>query len=266
MALRPILFSLFGLKIYAYGTALALAFLIAIALASREGRRTGLVTPETVIDIALCLCVGGLIGARLLYVLLEFGYYRQNPWEILNIKAGGLSFYGGAIAGFGAAWWYGRRKKLEPWPIADLLVPYAALGYAIVRIGCFLNGCCYGTASHLPWAIACKAGDPLTLRHPTQLYASLGSLILFGILLAFRKHKRFPGFLFFLYAGLYAVMRGVIEGFRESQILFGPVRTTQVACLFMALFAFGVILHKERHRVRMEGLEVKSGEDVGRGA
>ena len=263
--MRPILFDLFGLPIRAYGTTMALAFLLAILLASREARKKGF-PPEIIVDIALALCLGGLVGARLLYVLLDLGYYRRHVLEIFNLSAGGLSFYGGFASGFAAAWWYGRRKKLPNWQLADLCVPYAALGYAIVRIGCFLNGCCYGVPTRLPWALVCREGDPFTLRHPTQIYASLGSLLLFLVLYKLRDHRRFQGFLFFLYMGLYAVMRGIIEAFRDSQILFAGVRTTQVASLAVAILAFGVIWHGERRRLSAARPGVDSGEEVGSGA
>jgi len=250
-----------GLSVYAYGTSLAIAFLAAITLARRDAARKG-IPPETIVDIALALCLGGLLGARLLFVLIDLGYYWHQPLEIFNVRAGGLSFYGGAVAGFAAAWWYVKHKRLEPWAIADTVVPYAALGYAIVRIGCFFNGCCYGIPTHLPWGWPCREGDPFTTRHPTQLYASLGSFLLFLLLLRWRGHKRFTGFLFFLYMGLYAIMRAAIEVFRDSQILFGHVRLTQVASLAMAGYAFGTIWYRERHRLRAR-LEVKGGEDLG---
>ncbi|MGE5529794.1 MAG: prolipoprotein diacylglyceryl transferase [Patescibacteria group bacterium] len=261
------LFSLFGLPVYAYGASLALAFLLAIALASREARRRG-INPEIVVDIALALCLGGVIGARLLFVLLDLGYYLDHPWQILNIRAGGMSFLGAAFAGFGAAWWHVTRKGYEPWALADLCVPYAALGYAIVRLGCFLRGCCYGTPSGVPWALACKEGDPFTLRHPAQLYASLGSFLIFLILLRFKGHRRFTGFLLFLYMGLYAVMRGIIEAFREDPVIFYQIRTTQLACIALLALAAAVILRRERRRLRAPRPEVmtESGEKVGRGA
>ena len=263
--MHRILFSVFGLPVYAYGTALALAFVVAITLASRDAARKG-IPVEIIIDIALALCLGGIIGGRLLYVMLEWGYYQRYLWEILDIRAGGMSFIGAALAGFAAAWWYVKRKGFAPWPLADLVVPYAALGYSMVRIGCLLNGCCYGVPSDLPWAFACREGDPLTPRHPTQIYASLGAFLLFLLLLRLRNHKRFPGFNFFVGMGLYAVMRGVIETFRDSQILWAGLHTTQVACLIMAAYAFTVIYRRERRRLREMKLEVKSGEEVGRGA
>lgn len=262
--MHKVLFTLFGLPIYAYGAALALAFLVAILLAGREAKAKGY-NPEIIVDIALALCLGGLLGARLLFVLLDLPYYWRHPWEILNVRAGGLSFYGGALAGFAAAWWYGRRKKLPNWHLADLCVPYAALGYAIVRIGCFLNGCCYGTPSGVPWALACREGDPSTLRHPTQLYASAGSLIIFFVLRRLKNHRRFPGFLLFLYMGLYGIMRAVVEAFRESQILFAGIRTSQVASLAAAAVAFGIIWHRERHRSHPAELGIDRGEEVGSG-
>ncbi|MCL6613609.1 MAG: prolipoprotein diacylglyceryl transferase [Firmicutes bacterium] len=260
--MRPILFYLFGLPVYAYGTFVALAFIVAIILAQREAVKEGF-QPEVIIDIALALCLGGLVGARLLFVLLELDYYLARPWEILDIRAGGLSFFGAAVTGFAAAWFYGKRKGLPCWRLADLCVPYAALGYAIARIGCLLNGCCYGVATTVPWAMACRAGDP-TLRHPTQIYAGLGSLLLFVVLYRMRRHRHFPGFLFFLYMGLYAVMRGIVETFRESQVLFAGVRTTHLASLGFAALAAMEIWRRER-RWRREESEREFGEEMDRG-
>lgn len=289
--MHPILFRLFGLEIYAYGASLALAFTIAIALASRDARQRGF-RPEIIVDIALALCLGGLIGARLLYVLLDLGYYLRMPWEILNVRSGGLSFYGGAIGGIAAAWLHGLRKNWPNWVLADICAPYAPLAYAVVRIGCLLNGCCYGTPSRIPWALACKEGDPFVLRHPTQLYASAGSLAIFFLLYRQRNHKRFPGFLLFLYGALYAVMRGIIEIFRDDPSLISvfppPIRArllgessgllrllgrflaqfrlTQAACLILLAFCLEEIVRRGRRYRRRASLEGYGGEEVGRGA
>jgi phosphatidylglycerol:prolipoprotein diacylglycerol transferase len=261
-----VLVSIFGMPIYTYGTFLAVAFIIAIILARWDAAKKG-IPPDIVVDIALALCIGGFIGGRLLFVLLDAKYYWHNPWEIIDTRAGGMSFIGGAFAGFGTAWWYVvKKKKLAPWPLADLCVPYAALGYALARVGCFLRGCCYGMPAHLPWAMACKAGDPLTPRHPTQLYASLGSLLLFFFLFKMRKHERFPGFLFFLGMGLYAVMRGVIEAFRDSEILWAGVRLTQVVCLAMLVYAVLEIIRRERHWMLLSRRGEEDGEEVDRPA
>ncbi|MGQ9778814.1 MAG: prolipoprotein diacylglyceryl transferase [Bacillota bacterium] len=257
--MRPVLFYLFGLPVFAYGACLAVAFAVAILLAQREAAREGL-RPEMIVDLALVVCLGGLLGARLLFVLLEFDYYRTRLWEILDIRAGGMSFFGAALGGFAAAWFYAKHKGWPRWRLADLCAPYIALGYAIARLGCLLNGCCYGMATHVPWALACRAGDP-TLRHPTQLYAALGSLLLFILLYRFRRHRHFPGFLFFLYMALYAVMRGIVETFRDSKTIIGGLRLTHLACLAFVLLAVAEIWRRER-RWQREERKGEGGEEV----
>ncbi|NLG84486.1 MAG: prolipoprotein diacylglyceryl transferase [Firmicutes bacterium] len=249
--MRPVLFSLFGLPVYSYGLFLALAVGLVVYLAQRKAPRAGF-SSETIIDLALVVAVGALLGAPLAFVLVEWDYYRTRPWEIVDFRAGGLSFFGAFGGGFLAARLYAARKKLPFWSLVDFSVPYVALAYAIGRLGCLLNGCCYGVPSRVPWALACRAGDP-TLRHPTQIYASLGGFFIFLLLYRLRNHRRFPGFLFFLYLGLYALMRGVVETFRDSRILFGFVRLTHLACLAVALLAGIEIWRREKRWQRKEG-------------
>ena len=242
--MRPVLFFIFGLPVYSYGVCISLAVMVMVFWAAKNAPRAGF-TAETVVDLTLAVTVGCLIGARIVFVLVEWEYYRAHPWEIFNLRAGGLSFFGAVLGGFVAARFYARHKRLPFWRLADFAVPYVALGYAIGRIGCLLNGCCYGVPTRVPWALPCAAGDP-TLRHPTQIYASIGSFLLFILLYRLREHRRFPGFLFFLYLVLYAVMRGIIEIFRDSLRVMGPWRLTQFGCLLLALFALEEIWRRER--------------------
>jgi phosphatidylglycerol:prolipoprotein diacylglycerol transferase len=144
------------------------------------------------------------------------------------------------MGGFLAGYLFVKHKQILPWKLADIVAPYIALGYAIVRIGCFLNGCCYGKVSAVPWALHCAAGD-FSLRHPTQLYSMIGSLLLFLILWKFRNHKQFAGFLFLLYIGLYSIMRFIVEIFRESPMVFPWLSLAQLVCIILGTMAFGLI-------------------------
>lgn len=250
--MRPILFHLGPIPIFSYGTMVAIAFVIALFMIGRRAQRLGLATNDQIVDLSLWILVGGVVGARVLFVLLELPTYLKNPLTIILINQGGLSFYGAVIGGFISGILYGKKAKLPIWPLADVIVPWLALGYAIVRIGCLLNGCCYGIPATVPWALRCAAGDGI-LRHPTQIYAMIGSLGLFGMLLIVEKRKPFDGFLFWLYIGAYAVVRFVIEIYRESQILaFGWLRTTQVACVLLLLLAGFMIYRGYRKKGRVE--------------
>ncbi len=226
----PELFSVFGFPVHSYGFMLALAFLIGAAIARREARRRG-ISEECILDLVLWACIGAVIGARTLFVLLEWPYYSQNPGAIISLQGGGLgglSFHGGVIGGVVAGLAVVRRYNQDPWQMADLVAPILALGTAITRVGCFLNGCCYGYVSEVFWAVPCALGDPHD-RHPTQLYAVAANLALFGFLWWRRHRTKYPGQLAVFYVLIYAVLRSVIEIWRESQILVAPFKTTQVA-------------------------------------
>jgi len=129
-----------------------------------------------------------------------------------------------------------RIKHLIVWDIADILTPSLALGYAIARIGCFLNGCCYGLPCDLPWAI--NFFD--VPRHPTQVYSFIYSLVIFGILWSLRKKISKPGVLFWLYLGMYSIARFSIEFFRASQRVILGLSAAQI--LSVLLFVISAIV------------------------
>jgi phosphatidylglycerol---prolipoprotein diacylglyceryl transferase len=238
--MRPVLFSVFGWPIHSYGFMLAVAFLVAIMGIGRTVKKQD-ISFETIIDLATWILIGAIIGARLAYVITEYQYFIHAPWwEVLKVDSGGLAFHGGLIGGFLAGYSFIKHKRLYPWKLADTITPYIALGYAIVRIGCFLNGCCYGKIASVPWALRCAAHDT-ALRYPTQLYSMFGSLILFVILWRFRNHKQFVGFLFLLYIGMYSIMRYIVEIFRESPMVYPWLSLAQLVCIILGVTAFGLI-------------------------
>ena len=157
---------------------------------------------------------------------------------------GGLVFYGGLLASVIFAWYYINKHQLPLWKLADVLAPSLALGQAIGRWGCFFAGCCYGIRTDVPWAITFS--DPKSLApldvalHPTQIYLSLNSLIIFGILLFLRKHKSFDGQVFWAYGILYSIGRFIIEYFRGDDRGFAVqnfLSTSQFIGIFILLFS-----------------------------
>lgn len=242
--MRPVLFEVFGWPIYSYGFMLAIAFLIGIFGAGRFAKKIG-VSFDNVVDLGVWILIGAIVGARLAYVITEYQYFLKYPWEIILINSGGLAFHGGLLGGFAAGFWYLKRKKIYPWKLADIIAPFIALGYAVVRIGCFLKGCCYGKQTSLFWALPCSGNDHL-LRHPTQLYSMIGSLLLFLVLWKLRNHKRFPGFLFILYIGLYSIMRFLVEFFRVAPMVFPWLSLAQLVCIILAVIAFSLIFWIDR--------------------
>jgi phosphatidylglycerol:prolipoprotein diacylglycerol transferase len=242
--MKPILLQIHGFAIHSYGLMLAIAFIIGIGGARKALRDAG-GNPDHIVDLGVWILIGAIVGARVAYVLTEYRYFSANPWEIWKINSGGLAFHGGLIGGFLAGIWYTRSRRLETWKIADIVTPYIALGYAIVRIGCLLNGCCYGLPTTVPWALRCAAHDA-TLRHPTQIYSMVGSFILFLILRSLRKHRQFPGFLFMLYLVLYSVLRFGVEYFRAGGKIYPWLSLAQVVCAVLAVISLLVIIWQRR--------------------
>ena len=253
--MRPILWQIGPVQIYGYGFFLALAFLVGTYITARQGKAHGL-NSDHVVDLALVACISSLIGARLGFVLLELPYYRVHPAEIIRLEEGGLSFHGGLIVGVAVGIWFCHRRGINPWKMADLVAPAVALGTAIARMGCLLNGCCYGYVTDLPIGMPAALGDP-SLRHPTQIYEAVLDMILFIYLYRHQNHRRFAGYLGLVYLILYSVLRSIVEIFRESRALFGPVKVAQ-AFSFLVIIAAGLAIHiiNRRYKAREQlGIE-----------
>jgi phosphatidylglycerol---prolipoprotein diacylglyceryl transferase len=235
----PVLFRIGGFSIYAYGVLLALAFAAGTWGLAREGKRAGF-PEEKLLDMCMWILVAAIIGSRFLYILLDLPRYLAEPLSVFQIRSGGLSFHGGLLAGIGAGLYFLRRHKLPQGKIADLAAPYLVLGYAIVRVGCLLNGCCFGRPSGGSWALPAAYADN-TLRHPTQLYAFAAAMLIFVILWLRKGKVRFHGQLFLEFLALYSVYRFAIEFFRETSIYSGFLTLGQAVSLIGAVFAIVAI-------------------------
>ncbi|MCR3922594.1 MAG: prolipoprotein diacylglyceryl transferase, partial [Firmicutes bacterium] len=235
----PVLFRIGSFEVYAYGVTLAIAFTVGALSLARQGKEVGL-PEEKLLDLTIWIMVAAVVGSRLLYVLLELPVYLADPLAVFNVRSGGLSFHGGLIAGVVVGLWFARRNSLPQGKVADLVAPYLALGYAIVRIGCLLNGCCYGSPTDLPWALPSAYVDN-TLRHPTQIYAFLAALLIFLLLLYRRRKIRFEGQLLLEFVMFYSIYRFMVEFFREVSSYVGFLTLGQAASLLGAVAAFVAI-------------------------
>ncbi|RPF49897.1 phosphatidylglycerol:prolipoprotein diacylglycerol transferase [Thermodesulfitimonas autotrophica] len=239
----PVLFHIGNFAVHSYGVMLAVAVLVGLLAGEREAKRRG-IDPDFVLNLTILLVVGGIIGSRIAYVLIEWPYFAAHPQEIVRVWDGGLSFYGAVIVAVPLMWLYGRRGGLRFGDIADVAAFGAAAGYPFARIGCFLNGCCYGKPTTVPWAVAFPFdGVP---RHPTQLYAVLLGALIFGALLYFRRRQRFAGQLAILYLIFYSAYRFFIDFFRVSPPAGAYLTLGQVASLLVAGAALVVLAVKWR--------------------
>jgi phosphatidylglycerol:prolipoprotein diacylglycerol transferase len=153
-----------GLPIRGYGVMLLSGVVLGVALAANRAARAGL-HPDAILSLAFAMVLGGMIGARLFFVIQYWSLIRGPTWgetlaNLVSVDKGGLVVYGSLVGAMVAFAWYGRRMELPLLPLADLIAPSLALGLALGRIGCLLNGCCFGGPCDLPWAVAFPAGSP----------------------------------------------------------------------------------------------------------
>ncbi len=245
--MHPILLKVGPLTLRSYGVMVALGVALGAIWARREFDRKRL--PEDLFyDLLIATVALGVVGARLLYVLLNWGDYRTNLLATVMIWAdGGLSFHGAIVGGILGGWWLCRRYRVPFWRVADAAAPGLALGHAIGRIGCFLNGCCYGIPTDMPWGVRfhnLALGIDTLPSHPTQLYEAAGLLLLFGLLARYRYRPAYEGAVFMWWLIFYSVLRFVVEFWRAgvtAQLVNG---LTQAQWLSLALFALALAYHR----------------------
>jgi phosphatidylglycerol:prolipoprotein diacylglycerol transferase len=222
---------------------LAIAVVVCTLFLIRDARRQGLAS-SVVLDLAFWTVLSGIVGARIFFVLLNIDFFIHYPLEIIMLQHGGLAWQGGLIGGTLAAVLFIWKTKLPFGKIADLAAPYVALGQAIGRIGCFLNGCCYG--KEVSWGIYFEVHA--AHLHPTQLYASLGLLAIFFILKKYQPYARPSGRVFFLYLILASTQRFIVEFFRaDHEIFWMGLSIFQVVSLIVLIGAlYGNLYLKSR--------------------
>jgi phosphatidylglycerol---prolipoprotein diacylglyceryl transferase len=277
------------IPIYSYGVMLGLSLVVGWYLTLTLAERDGLPI-ETMANCYVFTAIAAIIGSRVLYIVTNLDEFKEFS-DIFALRRGGLVAYGGFIGGYLGSWLYLSRQRIRLMPWADVAVPSLASGLLITRIGCYLFGCDFGTT--LPktapgwlqkigtfphWAagtLDSGEGSPAYVRHlvthhdraialnsslpvhPTQIYESLCGLLLLSLLLLQRRHQKFRGQIFFLFAFGYGVLRFLLEIIRddEERGVYGPVMAQHVlvpgALLLMALgFVFGIALGIQNERLR----------------
>ena len=230
--MHPVLVTLGPVTISTYGAVLAVAFLLAIRLASHATARTptplGPLSSAAIVDWACGALLGGIVGGRLFYVVGNWEAYRAQPFEILALWHGGLIWYGGLLGGVVATAWYLRRRGFAVLPGLDQVVPFVAFGHALGRIGCFFNGCCLG-----------KPG----LLVPVQLIESAGLLALYVWLRGLQTpvHLRHPGRVFGVYLVSYGAMRWLLESWRDQPLLWAGWTLQQLISIPLILFGLYLV-------------------------
>ena len=251
--MHPILFRIGTLTVYSYGVSLVIAIYLSLYLLTREAKK-GLDT-QIILDIALWTIISGILGGKLAYIILNLPLYIKNPFDI-DLWRAGFIFNGGFFLSLLTVFFYTKKKKLSFLKVADLLIPYVAFGEAIGRIGCYLNGCCYGIPTDLPWGKVFTLNSPAGYHygalklHPTQLYSSFFLFILFLILKNIRAHRKFEGQTFLFYLILYPAFRFFLDFLRGDNLgpTFYNLTTFQIVCAGMVVVALSILILNLKRR------------------
>jgi phosphatidylglycerol---prolipoprotein diacylglyceryl transferase len=240
---HPILFEYGGITLRWYGFFAAIGFLAAYLLLKKRAERIPLKENEAA-NLMFLLFISGILGARLFYVVWHWKDqgFSQRPIEVFFIHKGGLVFFGGFLMACLALAIWCKVKQLSLAKVADTLAPSLALGHAFGRLGCFMNGCCYGMECKRFWAIQPNAPPEVAglLLHPTQLYEFAGLLYLAFILIVIERMARYPGQVALSYCMLYALLRFFVEFFRGDvpHTYLGKLTLAQIVCIILFFAAW----------------------------
>jgi len=226
---NPVIFSFGTLEIRWYGVMVVLAVITVIIFSLLEAKRKGF-SQDMIWDVGLWAVIGGIIGARLLHIIDKWQYYLDHPEQMLNFA--GLAIWGAVLGGLLAILIYCIVKKISFWQLGDIAAPGAILGQAVGRVGCLINGCCYGLTCELPFAVIYQnpssyapQGIPL---YPTQFFHIVWNLVGFAILWALRKKLRPDGSLFLSWLIFFGAGDFFIRFFRENEVFLFNLPQAQV--------------------------------------
>lgn len=244
--MHPHLIELGSWSLSTYGVLLAAGFLLVVALTRRAtDRRLRDTVPlqgEAIADWAVWTMIGGVIGARLLYIALNWPLYARAPLEIIALWHGGLIWYGGFGGGLIASWLFARRRGTSFLRIMDQIIPFAALGHAVGRVGCFFNACCGGKPTTGPLGMQFP-GQPSPVI-PTQLIEAVGLVVLSIILQRLQRPHRLatPGRVFGAYLVGYAVLRAAVEHWRDQAPFVAGLTLQQLISIGVLLIGLALLV------------------------
>ena len=243
----PVLFQFGNFELRSYGVIMTLSFLVGLWLSNKEAKRKD-IDPKLIQDFALYALLGGIIGARIYFILFsQPAYFIEHPWEILAVWHGGIGVIGSLLGGAVVAIWYCRKNNISFWRFGDILVPGIALGQTVGQFACLLNGDSYGRPTDLPWAMTYT--DPRSLAplniplHPIEIYEMVAYFVVFLLVWKTRTRYQSDGFTLFTYLFAYGVARFLVEFFRGNPAIFaGGIPAAQVFAVAMIFVSLGGFL------------------------
>jgi prolipoprotein diacylglyceryl transferase len=229
-----------------------IAIVVGYFLVKSEVKRKGMgLTPDDVMNLIFLVVLGGVIGARIYYVVFNWGYYGSDWREIPAIWHGGLAIHGGILGGLICGFLYTRRKGVPFFRVADVVAPSLILGQAFGRFGNFMNGDAHGLPTRMPWGMVFPpgsiAGDqfPNMPLHPTMLYEMVINFGIFLFLWNIRKGPRKDGFIISLYLIFYSVGRFIVSSYRADSLMVGEIRAAHLISIIIIAVVLPILIKQK---------------------
>jgi len=254
--ISPVAFTIGGIAVRWYGVMIAIGVIIVVAWLIRAARRGAKISQDTILSAAVVGIPSGVIISRLLHVIDNWSFFMQNPGMIIGFE--GLTIWGAILGAALGIWIFSRFSHFNFGYLADLLVPALIIAQAIGRMGCPVNGCCYGNPTTLPWGITYtnpESYGPLGIAvQPTQVYEILFLLALLGPALKLRGKFQPDGVLFLMYLGAYSVWRIGVDFIREgTPFLFGLHQAQVIGIVVLLIVVPYLILKLHRAKPELAG-------------
>jgi len=233
--INPVVF----LNVRWYGIMIALAVTVIILWTLGQVKSGSKISYDTVFTAALVGIPSGIVLSRLLHIIDQWDYYSQNLGQVIG--GSGLTAYGGILGAALGIWIYSRFSKFRFGYFTDLVAPSIILAQAMGRVGCTINGCCYGTPTSLPWGIIYTHPDSLAplgiVVHPTAVYELIYNMLVFAVLVKLRGRFKPDGSLFLIYLSLYSLWRLVTDFLRDGTPFLPNLHQAQVIAIIVLAIA-----------------------------
>ncbi len=257
--MHPVILKIGAFELRSYGLMLAISFLAGIYISVRRAKKKG-IDPNQIMDLSVIIIISAILGSRLLYVLFHLEEFRGHWLDTINpfqsngqIGIAGLTLLGGVLLSFLSSFIYLKAKKLPFLKFADTVIPAVGLGIFLTRIGCYLNGCCFGLPCDPHWGVVfppnSAAGSLFQGTHliPAQLYSSAYGLIIFVALLYLERWQKFDGYLLYIFFILYGIARFTIDFFRyyESSMVILTIAGKGISLnqgISLAFMVLGIVM------------------------
>ena len=250
-----IAFEIFGVPIYWYAVLIVFSMIVALVWCKIHNNRYGMKFDD-ILDLAIIVIPISIISARIYYIMFSLDYFINNPLEMFEIKNGGLAIYGGIIGGLITILVFSKIKKVNPLNITDFIVPILALAQSIGRWGNYINIEAYGYETTLPIKMEIIENGVIKYVHPTFLYESICTFIIFIILSKLSTKRRYIGQITYIYIICYSLVRFLIEGLRTDSLMFFNCRISQILSLVLFIvFSIILIYNKNKNKQKSKVVE-----------